>query len=1230
LKHEADTPKVTRDAALEWLDTLLYAQQGKHFSNLQVALLRAAWEPRRQGYGAIAHHYGYSENYLKYDAGPKLWHCLSDLLQEKVRKANVRAVIERKLVESQRDTHPVAPVENRAAPQMTPVHASRFQPPGTTASVLTGADWDGIPKVCSFQGREEEVSTLHQWIEGERCRLIGVMGMVGIGKTALVSRVLRNLGQQRTGFDAVLWRSLHPPQTLKNLLTDLLQTSAQQTGFSPTNGSTTSNILTLFQQYRCLVVLDGWEVLFQSAGGVEDARAGQYHSDYADYGPWLRAIAEMPHQSCVVITSREHPSGFTQLLHTHTNTRCLQLSGLDSANAQAWLEAKPFLSASEEDLQVLIGRCGGNPLFLAIATTTAQTLFDGDIRSLCDEETLVMGDLRDILAQQLQQLSPLEQDVLYWLAIDYEPVAYTELKKDLLEVTSSAHILEALESLVRRSLIETPSPALVAKQGTLFTLHPTLREYLVHQLIEQTYNEIVQVSFQKFHSHALIKAQTQDYLRDKQKRWILRPIAERLKQKFQNTQILEHHLKVVLHKIHADYSHQLTYTAGNLLNLLCELDIDLRGYDFSNLTVWQADLQGINLQAVNFSGSNLAKSLFTKTLGGALSVTFSPDGERLATSDINGTIRLWQVADGKQVLTCEGYGSWVCLVAFSPDGQALASASEDHTVKLWSTDTGKCIQTFPGHRSWVWAIAFSGNGQFLASASEDHTIRIWSLRSGRCLKILTGHNSWVCAVAFSPRGNLLVSAGDDHLLRLWNVRTGECLQTLWGHRSRVSSVVFSPDGEAIASTSEDQTVKIWQVKTGECLQTFRGHSHWVWSAAFSPDGKTLVSGSQDQTVKIWDVETGACLNTLHGHSSWVQSVAFSPDGVAIASGSEDQTIRLWDVQTGHCLTTIRGYASWVQSVAFSPTGDLLASSSEDHTARLWDLATGQCIRTLYGPGSALLSVAFSPNGEWLAGGGFDHTLRLWRVDTGQCVRVLEGHSSWIRAVAFSPCGRTLVSSGGDCHLKLWNVETGECLKTFRGHTNWVWSVVFSPDGRHLASCGDDQTIHVWDATTGECLKIFSDHTSSVTSVAFSPDGLHLVSSSADQTMKLWSLATGFCLKTFESHTSAVFLVTFSPDGRFLASCSADQTIKLWDVTSGNCIKTLYGHTNLVFSVAFSPDGTLLASGSRDETIKLWNIAEGICDKTLRVERPYEGMKIAGVTGLTEAQLTTLLMLGAEM
>lgn len=116
------------------------------------------------------------------------------------------------------------------------------------------------------------------------------------------------------------------------------------------------------------------------------------------------------------------------------------------------------------------------------------------------------------------------------------------------------------------------------------------------------------------------------------------------------------------------------YAAGNILNLLCLLNVDLADYDFSHLTVWQAYLSARSLQRVNFAHCDLAKSVFTEDLSITLSVAFSPDGI-LATGDADGKIRVWQVSDGKKLFSCKGHTNWIWSVAFSPDGKTLASST---------------------------------------------------------------------------------------------------------------------------------------------------------------------------------------------------------------------------------------------------------------------------------------------------------------------------------------------------------------------------------------------------------------------------------------------------------------------------------------------------------------------------------------------------------------------------
>jgi predicted NACHT family NTPase len=671
------------------------------------------------------------------------------------------------------------------------------------------------------------------------------------------------------------------------------------------------------------------------------------------------------------------------------------------------------------------------------------------------------------------------------------------------------------------------------------------------------------------------------------------------------------------------------YVGGNAATLLVKVDqAVLEAKDLSGAVIKGANFSNASLRRVNFAMANLAHSVFTKTLGSIWSVVFSPDGKLFATGDSVGVIRLWEAASGRELVTFKGHTGWVNSVAFSPDGARLASGSADSSVRLWDIHSGECRNIFQEHTDWVNSVAFSPDGARLASGSADSLVRLWNIDSGECRNIFQGHTGWVRSVTFSPDGVTLASGGDDSSVRLWDIRSGECCNIFQGHTGWVRSVAFSPDGARLASGSDDSSVRLWDIHSGECCNIFQGHTGWVNSVAFSPDGARLVSGGADSSLRLWDINSGQCYNILQGHTSLVRSATFSPDGVNLASGGEDFSVRLWDIHSGECCKIFQGYTSWVSSIAFSPDGATLASGGEDFSVRLWDIHSGECCKIFQGHTSLINSVAFSPDGATLASGGADSWVRLWDIRSGECRSILQGYTSLARSVAFSPDGATLASGSEDCSARLWDIKSGECSSIFQGHTSLVRSVAFSPDGATLASGSGDSSVRLWDVHTGECLKILQGHTSVVNSVAFSPDGVTLASASADFSVRLWDINSGECRNILEGHISLVRSVAFSPDGQTLASGSGDSSVRLWDINNGKCRNILQGHTSWVSSVAFSPDGQTLASSSSDQTLKLWDVKTGQCLKTLITERPYEGMNITGVIGLTETEKTTLKALGA--
>ncbi|AFZ17987.1 WD40 domain-containing protein [Allocoleopsis franciscana] len=1097
------------------------------------------------------------------------------------------------------------------SPQIAQVPSAPPEVGRTPKSIASShQDWGEAVDTSAFYGRTEELAKLAQWIVRDRCRLVALLGMGGIGKTSVSIKLAQQIQDE---FKFVIWRSLRNAPPVEDILKDLIKvlSNQQETQLPDTLNELVARLIDYLRQSRCLLVLDNAESILQGGN-----RAGEYQQGYEGYGELFRRIGGTVHQSCLVLTSRENPKDIASAAGDALPVRYMQLIGLKLTEGEELFHALK-VSGSEAQEQELIDFYKGSPLALKIVSTTIQELFDGDIAQFLQSKVVVFSDIRDLLDQQFNRLSDLEREVMYWLAINREAVSLSELREDIVSLESPPKLMEAIQSLVRRSLIE--------KCTALFTLQPVVMEYLTDRLIEQVCDEIKTGKIEVFNRYTLIKATAKDYIRETQVRLILKPIAERIPVGAHGCAPLQQ----MLSKLREQFSRKPGYAGGNILNLLCYLQTDLNGLDFSNLRIWQAYLQGMTLQHVNFAHSNLSKSVFTQAFDRIVSVAFSPDGKLLATGDVVGQVRIWQVVDGQQLLTFQGHSNWVSSIAFSPDGQLLAvTGHSDSTIQLWEASTGKCVQILPGHTGWVSSVAFSQDGQTLASGSSDLTVRLWSFSTGQCLRILQGHTDRVWSVAFSRDGQTLVSGSNDQTVRLWEVSTGQCLRILQGHTDQVRSVVFSPNGQTVASGSADQTVKLWEVSTGHCLKTLEENTNGTRTIAFSPDGRILASGNYDQTVKLWEVSTGQCLRILQGHTDRVWSVAFSPDGRILASGSDDQTVRLWEVNTGQGLRILQGHANKIGSVAFSCDNQWLATGSGDKAVRLWVANTGQCSKTLQGHHKAVTSVAFSPNSQTLASSG-DNTVRLWDVTTGHCLHVLQGHGSWwVQCVAFSPDGQTLASGSGDQTVRLWEVTTGQGLRVLQGHDSEVRCVAFSPDSQLLASGSRDGMVRLWKVSTGQCLNTLQGHNDWVQSVAFSQDGQTLASSSNDQTVRLWEVSTGQCLKTLQRQTRWGESPAFSPDGQLFAGGSNDATVGLWEVSTGKCLQTLRGHTDKIWSVAFSRDGQTLISGSQDETVKIWNVKTGECLKTLRAARPYEGMNITGVTGLTEAQKTMLKTLGA--
>ncbi|MBW4516296.1 MAG: protein kinase [Timaviella obliquedivisa GSE-PSE-MK23-08B] len=290
--------------------------------------------------------------------------------------------------------------------------------------------------------------------------------------------------------------------------------------------------------------------------------------------------------------------------------------------------------------------------------------------------------------------------------------------------------------------------------------------------------------------------------------------------------------------------------------------------------------------------------------------------------------------DSWEPIGFERYTAALHAVAFNLAGNSVLAGSADATLKLWDIATSRCLLSFEGHKGEVAAVALSPVGHSALSGSADATLKLWNVTTAECLRTLTGHTAGVSSAAFSPTGRYALSGSRDTTLKLWEIATGRCLQTLKGHRDAVMAVAFGSDGRSVISASADKTLKHWDIATGECLNTFEGHVAAVYAVDWSADGRSVVSGSADQTLKLWTTD-GECLRTFAGHAGAVRSVSLSTDGRYALSGSDDKTCKLWNAVTGDCLWTFAGHTAAVRAVSLSPDGRYVFSGSDDQFCKAW-------------------------------------------------------------------------------------------------------------------------------------------------------------------------------------------------------------------------------------------------------------------------------------------------------
>lgn len=495
-------------------------------------------------------------------------------------------------------------------------------------------------------------------------------------------------------------------------------------------------------------------------------------------------------------------------------------------------------------------------------------------------------------------------------------------------------------------------------------------------------------------------------------------------------------------------------------------------------------------------------------------LAFSPDG-RIIASGSQDKIQLWDVENQTHLKTLEGHKGKIFSLAFSPDGKSLASGAEDITVKLWEIATGKNFSTLQ-HSHEVFSVAFSPDGETLLAVASN-SVNLWSISTEEKIATLKNGKHTRTAI-YSPDGSSLVS-GEEGRAKLWDVETRE-KNGAFKHKGWIDSIAFSPDGTMLATAAAGRfggpygTVKLWAVSTGANIASLQGHTKEKSVLAFSPDGSTLAMGQWAGSVKFWEATTGQHISSLPDESAF--ALAYSRDGSTLALGKYEGAVKLLDVESGRRVAMLRGHKGHVASVVFSPDGTTLAAGarggdkSSRGTVKLWefppnalDVVAQRSLNTFHVPSAGGIHLAFSPDGQTLAVGS-DEGVNLLDVETGKSIAT--PRQSFSPTVAFSPDGRMLASNSPD-GIRLWDVSMRKAVMTLQtGEGSSGLPVAFSPDSKTLIAGTSSGKIVLWDVESARNIAARHGHGATVFFAAFSPDGKTIASASEDGTVLLWNAA----------------------------------------------------------------------------------------------------------------------------
>jgi len=623
-------------------------------------------------------------------------------------------------------------------------------------------------------------------------------------------------------------------------------------------------------------------------------------------------------------------------------------------------------------------------------------------------------------------------------------------------------------------------------------------------------------------------------------------------------------------------------------------------------------------------------------------------------------------------------------VRYSKDDKYILGAATEFSVDIWNADDLQFISELSEHHDWVRSV--DSNSKYVASGSNDEKVIVYDKTTLKSIYTQSSHTTRVRRVCFSPTNDdIIFSSNDDGKIIGLNVGTkAEC--TLGSYSDDVIQenrtiwdFVFVKNGKQIVSVSDDSSVTIWDIEAfsdigigrilykhtcsiksittdgydtvfcgcddGSILEiniinsdnkVYKHFQSLIWCIDYCDKTKQLLCSYDNGNIVIWKYDNTqeqrlVFSKTLPAHKSKVWSANFNSQGTRFVTSSDDFQFKVWDANTYQVLHTTWGYTNLLRTLSVSDENNSIIVAGDDGIIRKYSLCTQQFIENYDCHDNHVRHLEwFNQNGCFLSASD-DGTVIKW--EGANAPIIYRGHSNRVWSVAYIGNDK-FASVGEENDIYIWDSNMLTPTK-LHGHYHWIWDITYNKAKNIFATASEDRTCIIWkyNEETQQYENLhepFRDHKKWLFAATFSPSGDFLVTCSADNTAIVYNVVTGELLYRLR-HDGWVWSAVFIDDNT-LVTGSADSKIRVWKLRyeTSECdqIKIMDEHTAWVVSLDYSAKHNMLFSASADWTAKMWDATTFEYKGDLHIVKPYDRVNLSGIKGLTQAEISSFIKLGA--